>query len=65
MSHPEGPPGRPNQTERGKPKFPGDNNVLPNNEPTDETEMAGDVERDVSNEGVQMDPRSRGRDIAP
>lgn len=64
MSQPHGPPGRPNQTERGKPKFPGDNNTLPNNEPMDDVDMADDVERDVSNEGV-MTERPRRGDIAP
>jgi hypothetical protein len=31
----------------------------------DDVEMPDDIERDASNEGVQADPRSRGRDIAP
>jgi|GEM_PF-4267330 len=64
MSHPEGPPGRPNQAERGKPKSPGDNNALPNNEPMDDVALPDDVERDVSNEGV-MRPGRRRDDVAP
>jgi hypothetical protein len=65
MSQPHGPADRPNQTERGKPKFPGDNNVLPNDNEMDEENVAGDIERDVSNEGIQANPGNRRGDIAP
>ena len=41
---------------KGPGDWPGNNNVLPNNEPADSEDLPGDVARDVSNEGIAQDP---------
>jgi len=45
--------------------WPGNNSELPNTEPTDSEAMPGDVARDVSNEGVQADPKNKEQRLNP
>ena len=46
-------------------KSPGNNNTLPNNEAFEGEGLPADIARDVSNEGVQSDPRAHERRLNP
>ncbi len=39
--------------------WPGDNNELPNTGPTDSEALPDDIEADISQEGVPVDPQSK------
>jgi hypothetical protein len=44
---------------KGPGDWPGDNNVLPNNEPADSEDLPDDVARDLKNEGIAQDPSDK------
>ena len=57
-------PTKPAKREPGEPipaprPWPGDNSQLPNNAPTESEALPDDIERDISQEGVSTNPKSK------